>query len=143
MADITWTESLIARVYPADQDEAYNITLASGCMTAGHAVYQVPADGAYALTLASNADLSGFRGILLETATISGVVSLLRRGVLYGYDVTGMNYDDPVYLSNTAGTLSTVAGDNSVIVGRIVSVTDPSKTKVLYIDAEYASAEAG
>jgi len=143
MSDIAFTEALIGRVFPADLDEAYNVVLASGSMTAGHAVFQVPADGAYVLTDASHADRSGFRGILLETTVASGVVSMLKRGVLFGYTVTAMNYDDPIYLSNTPGLLSTTAGDNSVIVGRIVSVTDPAKTKVVYIDAEYASTEVG
>lgn len=142
MADITFTEALIGRLYPADLDEAYNITLASGSMTAGHSVFQNTA-GAYALTDASHANQFGFRGILLETNVASGVVSLLRRGILAGYDLSGMNYDDPVYLSNTAGVLSTTAGDNSVIVGRVVSTTDPARTRALYIDAEYASAEGG
>lgn len=141
MSDITFTESLIARVFPGDLDIAYNVTVASGTMIAGHAVYQQPADGAYALTLASNSDLIGFRGILLETTVASGVVSMLKRGILFGYDVSGLNYDDPVYLSNTAGTLSSAAGDNSVVVGRVVSVTDPDKTKVLFINAEYAEGE--
>lgn len=142
MADITFTEALIGRLYPGDLDEAYNVTIASGNMIAGHAVYQ-QTTGAYALTDASHADEFGFRGILLETQPASGVVSMLRRGILAGYAVGAMNYDDPVYLSNTAGILSTTAGDNSVIVGRIVSTTDPARTRAVYIDAEYASAEGG
>jgi len=142
MSDLTWTESLIARVYPADMDIAYNVVIASGSTIAGHSVFQ-QANGAYALTDASFANRSGFRGILLETTVASGVVSLLRRGVLYGYDLSGVNADAPIYLSNTAGTLSSVAGDNSVIVGRVVTLTTPTLEKVIEIDCDIANVELG
>jgi len=141
MATITFTESLIGRVYPGDLDESYNVILLSSGITAGHALRQDPTTGAYALTSATASGTAGFRGIALETNVASGVVSILRRGVLYGYDLVaaGTAYDAPVYLGNAAGTLDTAPGAVSVLVGRVVSVTDPGRTQVLYIDSEYAS----
>jgi len=136
MSDITVTTALVARVFPGDMDVAYNVVLASG-VSAGQSLYQ-SATGGYALTDANHSGMYGFRGIALETQVASGVVSMLQRGVLGGYDLSGMNYDAPVYLSDTAGALSTAAGANSVLVGRVVSVPDLALTKVLYIDAEYA-----
>lgn len=136
MSDIDVTAALVARVYPGDMDVAYNVILASG-VSPGQSLFQNAAGG-YALTDASHTATDGFRGIALELNVASGIVSMLQRGVLFGYDLSGLNYDDPVYLSNTAGALADAAGDNSVLVGRVVSVTDPDKTKVLYIDAEYA-----
>ena len=138
MAVITFDHEDIGRVYPGSLDEAYNVTsIASGI--AGHSLYQDPTTGGYGLTQATASGYAGFRGIALEDFLASGCMSILRRGILYGYDLSGTNYDDPIYLSNTPGMLDTAAGDVSVVVGRVVSVNDPGKTKVAYIDAEYAS----
>jgi len=139
MAVITFTESEVARCHPHAQDEAFNVRLiASG--VAGHAVYQDPTTGGYALAVATASGTAGFRGIMLESNLASGTVSVLRRGVLYGYDLSGMSYDAPVYLSDTPGMLADAAGSVSVLVGRVISVNDKAMSKVVYIDAELASA---
>lgn len=138
MAVITFTEDLVARVYPGDLDEAYNVTIAPSGLLAGHALRQVILDGSYDFTTALASGTAGFRGIALETQVASGTISLLRRGVLFGYNLDAMNYDAPVYLSDTVGMLDTVPGTITVIVGRVISVNDPPRTRALYIDAEYA-----
>ena len=138
MAVITFDHADIGRCYPGSLDESYNVTTTMSGV-AGHALYQDPTTGGYGLAKAAASGTAGFRGIALEDFLVSGCISMLRRGHLYGYVLTGMSYDDPVYLSNTEGMLDTAAGDVSVIVGRVVSVNDPSKEKVIYIDAEYAS----
>jgi hypothetical protein len=45
-----------------------------------------------------------------------------------------MAYDDIAYLSATSGALATTG---SVFCGRIVALTDPALTKVLYVDADW------
>ena len=135
MATITFTEALVARVYPGDLDEAYNVTLLASGITVGHALYQDPTTGAFGLTVATASGTAGFRGIALETNVASGTISMLRRGILFGYDLSGMNYDDNIYLGDVAGTLNDAAGTISVTVGRVVSVNDMAKTKVAYISA--------
>ena len=135
---ITCTVADVARTAP-QRDEAYNNIVATG-VAPGHALYQLPADGALVLTSATASGTAGFRGIALEVAVASGTVSYLRRGRLYGFDLSGMNYDDPIYLSNTAGMLDTAPGDVSVLVGRVMRLNEPGGVKVAYFDAELASA---
>lgn len=143
MALINFTESLVARCYPADLDEAYNVYLLASGTLAGHALYQDPTTGAYGLAQATASGVGGFRGVALETNVASGVISMLRRGIMAGYDLSGMNYDDRIYLSDTAGRFADTAGTITITVGRVVGMSDPGKTKVAYFDAEYASGDAG
>lgn len=48
-------------------------------------------------------------------------VTLIRRGILDGYDLSALDFDAPIYLSDTDGALSTTAGTVSVIAGRVIS----------------------
>jgi hypothetical protein len=48
-----------------------------------------------------------------------------------------MDYDDPAYLSDTAGTLADAAGTMSVNAGRVVALPDASASKVLYVEADW------
>jgi len=132
--------SEVARTAPDGRDEVYNVVVASGVIP-GEALYQMPIDGSYIQTSALASGTAGFRGISLQQQVASGTITMLRRGKLWGYDLAGLNYDDPVYLSNTVGMLDTVVGTANVLVGRVVSLNEagPNKPKVLYIDAEYAS----
>lgn len=47
-------------------------------------------------------------------------VHVVKRGVMAGWDLSAMNYDAVVYLSDTDGRLSTVAGSTGKVVGRVV-----------------------
>jgi hypothetical protein len=60
---------------------------------------------------------------------------MVKQGAIYGVDLSGESYDGLVYASGTAGGLS----DSAVaeIVGRVMPLTDPDKTKVLYVDCEW------
>ena len=40
-----------------------------------------------------------------------------------GWDLSALDYDAPVYLSDTDGRLSTVAGTTSVVMGRVIAVS--------------------
>ena len=55
-------------------------------------------------TVVAGEPLTGVRGCLVD-----------------GYDLSALDYDDPVYLSDTDGRLSDTAGTVSVLVGRVVS----------------------
>lgn len=50
-------------------------------------------------------------------------VTAIKKGVIDGYDLSGLNYDAPVYLSDTDGALDTAAGTVSVVVGRVIPAT--------------------
>ena len=50
-------------------------------------------------------------------------VTAIKQGVIDGYDLSGLAYDAPVYLSDTDGALADAAGTVSVIVGRVIPGT--------------------
>lgn len=51
---------------------------------------------------------------------INDGVTAIRRGILYGLDLSALDFGAPVYLSDTDARLSTVAGTVSVLIGRVV-----------------------
>ena len=57
-------------------------------------------------------------------ANIAGMPqTAIRKGVVDGYDLSGLAYDAPVYLSDTDGALADAAGTVSVVVGRVIPAT--------------------
>jgi len=75
-----------------------------------------------------------FRGIALNAAVVGQAVDVLHEGEMYGFTVSGLSSGDVLYLSDTAGALSTVAGTVSVICGGVVALNDaPTYTLVVRI----------
>jgi len=132
MSDITVTAAQVAVVFP-EQAEIYNV-IAAEALTKGLALYQVT-DGTYGKADANAAGKQQFRGIALEAAAAGEAISMLKRGVLAGYTLG--TYDDEVYLSDTAGALSTTIGTLLVKCGRVIGLADPDKTEVLYVEADW------
>lgn len=95
--------------------------------------------GKYGLADANAAGKHQFRGIFLEAAGSGQGTSLLERGTVGGYDVSGMAYDALVYLSDTVGTLSSTAGTATIVVGRVVPMSDDDLTKVIEIDTVFTA----
>lgn len=62
-------------------------------------------------------------GIATRSAAAGEAVTAIRRGLLDGYDLSGLAYDAPVYLSDTDGRLDTAAGTVSTPIGRVVPGT--------------------
>jgi predicted RecA/RadA family phage recombinase len=96
------------------------------------------------------ADASSGGGYLFEqvvgVALVGGgagqAIDVVRKGEVYGFTVSGMDSGDLVYVSNTAGSLDTAAGDVTVIVGRIAPLADKSATEVISLDINLAVAKA-
>jgi hypothetical protein len=132
MADITVTAAEVAVVFP-DWAEIYNV-IAAEAITAGQALYQ-KTDGTYALADASFENSAQVRGIALEPASVGEGLSMLKEGIIAGFSLA--TYDDPVYLSDTAGALSTTAGTVLVRVGRVMGLADRDLTEVLYVEADW------
>jgi methyl coenzyme M reductase beta subunit len=92
----------------------------------------------------ADANASGkqqFRGIALAAAAAGQAVSVLKRGHVYGFTVSGLNADALVYLSDTAGALGDAAGTMTVNCGRVMCLPDGATlTKVLYIEADWLRA---
>lgn len=106
-------------------------------LVVGDLVYQTTA-GKAAKADANASGKEQVRGIVVRKT--GNVVSVLRKGYLTGLDLSGLNYDAPVYLSDTAGKLADAAGTMTVILGRVFGLTDPSLEKVLYFEADWLRA---
>lgn len=129
MSDITVTA---AQVSPLDPLKANISTyIANAALTKGDAIYLTTAGKADKC----DADASGkyqYRGIALQTVGAGDPVDVIDDGLVAGFDVTALNADALVYVSNNAGKLATAAGTTSIVAGRVVCLTDkPTLTKVL------------
>lgn len=133
MADLTVTAAQVALIDP-QHAETYDYQPAAGVtFTPGDAAC---VDAATGLIDKAEADDPGKTDVAGIVVSIRGKgVTLLKRGRVYGFDLSNLNYGASVYLSNTAGKLADGAGSTSVTVGKVVPVTESGRrVKVLYID---------
>lgn len=135
MADISVTAAEVGRVFP-DRDEVYDF-IAAEAITKGAPVFFDATTGQVELADANVADEQQFRGIAVTEAAAGQAITILKRGCVYGFDLSGMSYDDLAYLSDTVGRISTTVGTLTVNVGRVVALADHDATKVLYVDADW------
>lgn len=96
--------------------------LAGEAIVAGAPVYRAAATGKWLNSDANAASpADSVAGVALRTViTGEPVTCAFGKSIIDGYDLSGLSYGDPVYLSNTVGRLGTTAGGTSVIVGRVV-----------------------
>ena len=132
--EIALTAAQIQPIFPA-KAEIYTF-IAAAALTQGQAVY-LTTSGTVGVADANGSSTQQFRGIALEAVAAGQAVSILKRGHCAGFTVSGMAYDAPAYLSDTAGSLSTAAGTMTVNCGRVVALSDKDLTKVLYVDANW------
>lgn len=133
MADLTRTANQVAPTKPQDS-EIHDFRC--GVAVDHQIVYQA-ATGKLALAAAGAAGIAAKPfGIALGKRGIGDSVSVLKRGFCAGFDVSGKNCGDLIYLSNTAGEAADAAGTVSVVIGKVVAVPDdPSgPSKVAYFD---------
>lgn len=116
MADITLTAANIARVFPR-ADEVFTVTLAE-TVTKGQILYQL-STGLFGVADANASGKQQARGVALEGGGAGQAVLILKRGVVAGFNVSGLDADVPVYLSDTAGALADGNGTMTVICGRV------------------------
>ena len=81
-----------------------------------------PDTGRFLNADASAADTANVYGIALTDARAGQGVTALRRGWIEGINLDALNYDAPVYLSDTAGAIADAAGTTSVLIGRVLPV---------------------
>jgi len=131
MSDITRDKTLISIVDPSKCEIDNGV--AAAAIEAGQPVY-IDSNGKYNLADANDAAADQFRGIALETVAANQPVSVLVRGELYGYTLSGA-YDSAAYVSNTAGELADAAGTTSLAVGKVVAQFNSklSATKILKV----------
>lgn len=134
MAVITSTPALVRPVLP---DTSEFIDSIMGVASAiGQAGYW-NTSGNLVLSNAAAAGTAKFGGIILNAVGANQAVSLMKKGYLFGYNVSALAYGAKVFLSDTPGALDTAAGTVSVAVGAVVPLPDAARTKVIYIDANY------
>lgn len=90
-------------------------------ITAGQAVRLDTSSGKLTKSNGTSTSEARVFGIATRTPEATGLgVTIVRHGVLDGFDLSGLNYDAPVYLSDTDGALSTSAGTVEKVVGRVI-----------------------
>jgi len=110
---------------------------AEAALTEGQALYLHATNGTADVADANDSGKQQFRGIALQQVAAGQTVDILKRGRVEGFTVSALSYDDPIYLSDTAGSLSTAVGTMTVNCARVVPINDKDLTKVLYIDANW------
>lgn len=129
MAAITLTA---AQVAPVNETEYTPVTYIAGeALTKGQLFAIDTTTGKAYLADGSTGARNNVRGVVTIGAGAGYPIHGLEDGSMYGFDLSGLAYDAPVYLSNTAGAADTAAGDVSVVVGRVKPMTDSAITKVL------------
>lgn len=128
MADLTRTAANVNDQMPR-KSNVIPVRVAVA-VTAGQALYQ-KSDGEYALADADAAATAGFRGVALQTKGADEYVDMLIDGEMVGWDVSGLDYDAPIYLSDTAGEIADAAGTKTVLVGRVAGISDRDRAKYI------------
>ena len=94
--------------------------VAGVAITAGQVIRPHATTGLWALSDANNA--ADINNSYIATKTVAAGMGLtgLKRGVLDGFDLSGLNYGVSVFISDTAGALADAAGSNSRIAGQVI-----------------------
>jgi hypothetical protein len=127
MADIALTAAKIGLVDPM-KAEVYTF-LAAEAITKGQVVYMTTS-GTVGVADANAANKQQAVGIALAAAGTGQAVDVCIKGMIYGFTLADQDYDDPLYLSDTAGKLEDSAGTMTVPCGRVYPLSDKDKTKV-------------
>ena len=111
---------------------------AEEAITAGMAVRLNTTSGQFTKANGSGAAEARIYGIATKTVAAGMPVTAIRQGVMDGWDLSGLNYDAAVYLSDTDGRLADAAGTVSTVVGRVIPGTSEalgtSYSKLLLVD---------
>lgn len=92
-------------------------------VTAGMAVRLDTTNGKWTKANGTGAAEARAWGVATKTVASGQPVTAIRKGVMDGWDLSALDYDAPIYLSDTDGRLSTVAGTTSVVIGRVIPAT--------------------
>lgn len=88
----------------------------------------------------------GAWGIATRTVAAGQSLTVVRRGLMSGWDLSSQAFGAAVYVSNTAGALADAAGSASVQVAHVVPVhgtgTNATADKALYVECTGTGASA-
>lgn len=119
---------------------------ATEAITAGAPVRLDTSAGTFSNGNASTAAEGRIYGIATKTVVARQPVTAIRKGVMDGWDLSGLDYDADVFVSTTDARLDDTAGTINIKAGRVVPVTgSPIGTgfdKVLAVDFTQAAQDA-
>jgi len=72
-------------------------------------------------------------GIAKQTVAKGQPVDAAEEGDFVGFDLSGLAYGAPVYVSDTAGELADAPGTKTLLVGYVYPAPDPDHTKILHL----------
>ena len=111
---------------------------AAEAVTAGQAVRLDTSNGKFTLSKATGAAEARIYGLATRTVVAGEALTAIRKGVMDGYALSGLDYDAPIYLSDTDGTLADGVGTVTVEVGRVIPGTattlGTAYDKMLFVD---------
>ena len=136
MSTIAVTAAQIGLVHPT-RAKVWPVKLAA-TVTAGQVLYQT-SSATFNLCDTDATATDQPAGIALEGGVAGQVISMVKEGAIYGVTLSGEAYAGLVYASGTAGGLSDSA--KVQVVGRVMPLSDPSLTKVLYVEIPWGSAD--
>lgn len=136
MSDVVVTAVQIAPIFP--EKAVIFPAVAAAAITKGQLVYFTAA-GKVDVADGNGSGTTAPCGVALEAAGAGQATSVLKEGHVFGFTVSALANWDPLYMSDTAGALGTTAGSASVIVGRVVPMSDAGTyTKVFYVDLKWS-----
>ena len=112
--------------------------IAAEAVVAGQAVRYDTSTGKFTGSNGSSAGEARIYGLAKSSVAAGFPVTAIRKGVVDGWEVSGLAYDQAVYLSDTDGLLADAAGTVSVVVGRVIPANSQTlgtaADKILFID---------
>ncbi len=111
---------------------------AAEAITAGMAVRLDTGTGKFTKAKGTDAAEARIYGVATKTVAAGLGVTAIRQGVMDGFALAGLNYDAPVYLSDTDGTLADSVGTVTIAVGRVIpgpsTALGTAFDKLLFVD---------
>ena len=132
MADIALDANEVRIVF--DQNAEVYDFVSAVALEAGEVVYLTTAGTVNKADANAAGDPQQAIGIALQKCAAGEAVSVLKRGHLYGFTLSGLNPGAFAFLSDNPGNLADTASvTKTVPVGRVMVLSDkPNYSKVLY-----------
>lgn len=121
MADIDLVTA--DRVTVVDVHARQRTLPAAEAITAGMAVRYDPSTGKFTRAKGTDATEANAYGVATRTVRAGDALTAVRKGDMDGWDLSGLDYGDPVYLSDTDGRLADAAGTVTKLIGRVAPAT--------------------
>jgi hypothetical protein len=134
MADLALVTA--ARVRVVESIEQATL-VAAETITAGEIV-RIDTNGKFTGSNGTTTTENAAYGMAVKSCVAGQAVTAVRRGILDSYELSGMAYWAPIYLSDTDGLPATTAGTVSTIIGRVMPATGQTlgtaADKLFYIE---------